>query len=85
MLGMLGVGVALILGIGMRIATVAGAAQMLLIRAASPVPANNPLVDEHIIYALALFALLFAGTGDHWGLGKIWRRTRLVQRFPLAA
>ncbi len=85
MLGMLGVGVALVLGIGMRIAAVAGAAQMLLIRAASPVPENNPIVDEHVIYALALFALLFAGAGDHWGLGRIWRRTRLVQRFPLAA
>lgn len=85
MLGMLGVGMALVLGIGMRIAAVAGAAQMLLIRAASPVPENNPLVDEHVIYALALFALLFAGAGDHWGLGRIWRRTRLVRRFPLAA
>jgi thiosulfate dehydrogenase [quinone] large subunit len=85
MLGMLGVGVALLLGIGMRIAAVAGAAQMLLIRAASPVPANNPLVDEHVIYAVALFALLFAAAGDHWGLGRRWRRTGFVQRFPLAA
>lgn len=85
MLGMPGVGVALVLGIGMRIAAVAGAAQMLLIRAASPVPENNPLVDGHVIYALALFALLFAGAGDHWGLGRMWRQSRLVQRFPLAA
>jgi thiosulfate dehydrogenase [quinone] large subunit len=85
MLGMLGVGMALLLGIGMRVAAVAGAAQMLLIRAASPVPENNPIVDEHIIYALALFALLFAAAGDHWGFGKAWRRTRVVQRFPLAA
>lgn len=85
MLGMLGVGVALLLGIGMRVAAVAGAMQMLLIRAASPMPENNPIVDEHVIYALALFALLFAGAGDHWGLGRLWRRTGLVKRFPLAA
>ena len=85
MLGMLGVGVALLLGIGMRIAAVAGAAQMLLIRAAAPLPENNPIVDEHIIYALALFALLFAGAGNHWGLGRLWRRTQFVKRFPVTA
>ena len=85
MLGMIGVGVALLLGIGMRVAAVAGAAQMLLIRAAAPLPENNPIVDEHIIYALALFALLFAGAGNHWGLGRLWRRTPFVKRFPVAA
>jgi thiosulfate dehydrogenase [quinone] large subunit len=84
MLGMLGVGVAFLLGVAMRIAAVAGAAQMLMIRAAT-VPENNPLVDQHVIYALALFAVAFAGAGDHWGLGRAWRRSRLVQRFPLLA
>jgi thiosulfate dehydrogenase [quinone] large subunit len=84
MLGLLGVGVALLLGIAMRIAAVAGATQMLLIRAATA-PENNPLIDQHVIYAIALFALAAAAAGDHWGLGTAWRRTRLVQRFPLLA
>ena len=59
MLGMLSVGVALVLGIRMRMAAATGAAQMLLIRAASPVPENNPLVDELVSYALAVRAALF--------------------------
>jgi len=84
MLGMAGVGVALLLGIATRIAAVAGAMQMLLIRAAT-VPENNPLVDQHVVYAIALFALAAASAGDHWGLGRAWRRSRLVRRFPLLA
>ncbi len=84
MLGLLGVGVALLLGIALRIAAVAGATQMLLIRAATA-PENNPLVDQHVIYALALFALAAAAAGDRWGLGRAWRRSRLVRRFPLLA
>lgn len=84
MLGMLGVGAALLLGIAMRIAAVAGATQMLLIRAGTAAE-NNPLIDQHVIYAIALFAVAAAGAGDHWGLGTVWRRTRLVRRFPLLA
>ncbi len=84
MLGMLGVGVALLLGIAMRIAAVAGATQMLLIRAGTA-PENNPLIDQHVIYAIALFALAAAAAGDHWGVGRAWRRSRLVQRFPVLA
>ncbi len=84
MFGLLGVGLALVLGIAMRIAAVAGATQMLLIRAATA-PENNPLIDQHVIYAIALFALAAAAAGDHWGLGTAWRRSRLVQRFPLLA
>lgn len=84
MLGMLGVGVALLLGIAMWLAAVAGATQMLLIRVAT-VPENNPLIDQHVVYAIALFALAAAAAGDHWGLGRAWRRTRLVRRFPLLA
>ncbi len=82
MLGLLGVGVALLLGIALRIAAVAGATQMLLIRAATT-SENNPLIDQHVIYAIALFALAAAAAGDQWGLGRAWRRTRLVQKFPL--
>ena len=84
MLGMLGVGVAFVLGIAMRVAAVAGATQMLLIRAATA-PENNPVVDQHVIYAIVLVALAAAGAGDHWGLGRAWRRSGLVRRLPLLA
>lgn len=85
MLGMLGVGVAVMLGIGLRISAVAGSAIMLMMYLAEwPFAANatstNPLVDYHLIYALALIAVAVLAAGDTWGLGATWKRLPLMQR-----
>ncbi len=66
------IGIALILGIGARTASLAGAAMMVLYW----FPALNfpyagehsYLVDEHIIYALALLLLHCTNAGAYWGL-----------------
>ena len=83
MLGLLGLGVALIAGIGMRIAAVSGTVMMLGMWAASLRLDNNPFMDDHIIYALVLIALAIFGAGRTWGLGRRWEETKLVQRFPI--
>lgn len=72
MVGLLGLGLALLLGIGLKIAGVAGPLLMLLMWLAQLPPATNPFMDNHIIYALilALFPLLRAG--DTLGLGRWW-------------
>lgn len=80
MLGLLGIGVALVLGIGMRVAAVAGALLLVLMWAASLPLANHPFLDDHLVYALVLVGLAFERAGDAWGLGGWWRGTRLVQR-----
>ena len=85
MAGMLGIGVAVMLGIGTRVAAVAGSAMMLLMYLAEwPFAANagstNPLVDYHIIYALALIVVAVLSAGDTWGLGGWWKSLPLVQR-----
>src|SRR3954447_19309383 len=54
MLALLGIGVALILGIGMRIAAVSGAALLIMMWSAVLPPANNLFMDDHIVYALVL-------------------------------
>jgi thiosulfate dehydrogenase [quinone] large subunit len=41
---------------------------------------TNPLVDYHIIYALALIALAVTFAGHTWGLGRRWAGLRFVQR-----
>ena len=84
MLGMLGVGVALILGIGLRVAAAAGTLIMAMMWVAEwPLAAgsSNPIVDYHIVYALAaiVFALTYAG--QTWGLGRRWAKLGFVQRF----
>lgn len=84
MLSMLGLGVALILGIGVRLAGIAGAIWMGLFYAAGFIwPQNNPLVDNHVIYAIVLLGIAHVGAGRWLGLGGWWSRTRLVRRFPI--
>ena len=69
MLGLLGIGVALILGIGMRFAAGAGAALYLMMYAASLPLDNNPLVDDHLLGAVSVVVLGLTLAGDTWGLG----------------
>jgi len=80
MLGLLGIGAALMLGIGMRIATVSGIAMVLMMWAAALWPANNPFMDEHIIYAISLALLGLLGAGHTWGFGREWDRLPVVAR-----
>jgi thiosulfate dehydrogenase [quinone] large subunit len=91
MLGLLGLGVALIAGIGLRIAAVAGTAMMALMWMAEWPPArhlsdgsasmsSNPFVDYHLVYAVALIALAATGAGATWGLGRLWARLPFVSR-----
>lgn len=82
MVGLLGIGLALLLGIGMRVAAVSGAAMMLLMWLASLPLENNPFVDYHLVDAVLLIGLAAVVAGDTLGLGKRWAATDLVQRFP---
>jgi thiosulfate dehydrogenase [quinone] large subunit len=41
---------------------------------------TNPIVDYHIIYALALIALALTYAGHTWGLGRRWTKLPIVQR-----
>lgn len=72
MFGLLGLGVALLLGIGMKIAAVGGPLLMLLLWSAHLPPENNPVIDQHFIYGLVIPALTSAGIGKTWGLGTWW-------------
>lgn len=85
MAGLLGIGVAMSLGIGMRIAAVAGAVLMVLMWAALLPLETNPFIDYHLVYAMTLIALALDGAGRTWGLGRAWERLALVQRFRFLA
>jgi thiosulfate dehydrogenase [quinone] large subunit len=82
MVGLLGIGAALMLGAGLRIAAVTGTLLLVLMWAAElPLP-NNPFLDEHLIYAVVLAGLALAGAGDTLGIGKWWSNTPVVQSHP---
>ncbi|HST65642.1 MAG TPA: hypothetical protein VLM05_10680 [Mycobacteriales bacterium] len=80
MLALLGLGVALTLGIGMRVAAVSGAILYLMMWAVALPPETNPIVDDHIIGALAVIALALVHAGDTVGLGRWWKQQPIVQQ-----
>jgi thiosulfate dehydrogenase [quinone] large subunit len=78
MLGLLAVGITLLLGIGVRIASYTGALMMALITLAVALPpVHNPLLDEHIIYVLVLLSFTTMPVGEWLGLGKWWAKQPL--------
>lgn len=82
MLGMLAIGVALLLGIGIRIAGVSAALLTLLMFLAVFPPENNPFTDEHLLYAIGGILLATSQAGDTLGFGKIWRKKDIVKKYP---
>lgn len=73
--GMFCTGVALILGIGLRVAAVAGALLMttLWLTTWTFAPgSHNPVIDNHIINVALVITLAATNAGDTWGFGRAW-------------
>ncbi len=83
MLGLLGIGTALILGVAMRFAAVAGSLLLVMMWSAVLPPANNPFLDDHIIYALLLVVLALTSAGSTFGLGRMWEKLPVVGKYPV--
>jgi thiosulfate dehydrogenase [quinone] large subunit len=91
MAGLLGIGVAMIAGAGLRIAAVAGTLLMLFMFLAEWPAATtlvdgkvvsgstNPIVDSHWHEALLLIISAVTLAGDTWGLGKWWGNLSVVK------
>ena len=85
MLGLLGIGLAFLLGIGTRLAALAGVV-MLGFMYAAVAPwvwgSLNPVVNEHLVYALVLILIPLTSAGDTLGLGAWWKGLGLVKKLP---
>jgi thiosulfate dehydrogenase (quinone) large subunit len=92
MIGLLGVGLAFLLGVAIRPAAVSGALMLSLMWMAVWVPAKlaggqpsgstNPVVDEHIV---GIFGFIVVGALATWGagyLGRKWGSLRIVKSAP---
>lgn len=82
MLGLLGIGLALTLGAGVRAAAAAGALLYVLMWTAVLPPENHPILDDHLLGAVTLVLLALLNAGHTWGLGERLARTGLVRRYP---
>ena len=75
MAGLLGIGIAMMTGAGLKIAAVTGTLLMaFMYLAAIPLilGGNNPITDSHVTEALLLIIPALTLAGDQWGLGKWW-------------
>lgn len=80
MIGLLLIGICLIFGLGMRMASYSGALLMFLMWSAVLPPEHHPFLDEHIIYALVLLGT--AKYAGFWlGLRSKWKNFKIVRRF----
>lgn len=91
MLGLLGIGVALLFGVFMRIGAIGGAVLLFLMYLAeapwakftdaegATVASNNPLIDDHIVYGAVLILLMLLHAGRTWGFGRWWESMPFVK------
>ena len=92
MLALLGIGVALILGVALRIAAASGVVLLLMMWLASwplastvagkPTGSTNPLIDDHIISALAIIVVGAYAAHSAGYLGRWWSHQPVVRRLP---
>jgi thiosulfate dehydrogenase [quinone] large subunit len=91
MLGLLGIGVAVIAGVAVRVSTVSAVVMLAGMWLAEWPPAHldsagaatgstNPFVDDHIMDILVLIVLALTYAGTTWGLGRIWAKIPFVVR-----
>lgn len=83
MLGLLGIGLAFLLGVCMKVAGYSTALLTLLMFLAVFPPDNNPLTDEHILYAISGLLLAGSSAGNYLGLGKWWSKKSLVKKHQI--
>lgn len=74
MIGLCGLGIALILGIGMYIAAITGSILLFLMWMTALPIASNPFLDDHLIYAFVIIAIAATGAGLRYSLAPWWRR-----------
>jgi thiosulfate dehydrogenase [quinone] large subunit len=76
MAGLFGIGLAMVLGAGIKIAAWTGTLLMLLMYLAElpfyAESATNPVLDSHWIEAIVLIVVAATYSGDKWGLGRWW-------------
>jgi thiosulfate dehydrogenase [quinone] large subunit len=92
MIGLLGIGLALILGVAIRPAAFSGVLMLAMMWAAVWVPAKiaggqpsgstNPIVDEHIVGIFALIVLAALATWGTGYLGRKWAALPIVAAKP---
>lgn len=80
MASLLLIGLGLITGVMTRLAAAGGIIWMATFYLGTAIwPEHNPFLDDHVVNAIVLVALILANAGRYYGLGKTWQRLELVR------
>ena len=80
MVSMLLIGLGLITGVMTRLAAMGGIIWMAVFYLGTAIwPEHNPFLDDHVVDAIVLVALILANAGRYYGLGKVWQRMEFVR------
>ena len=82
MVGLLGIGVSLLFGVMLRVGAVAGSVMLLLMWASALWPANNPAIDDHIVYIFVLVTIAAFARYQKLSLAKWWQKLPVVRKAP---
>lgn len=82
MAGLLGIGLALTLGVAVRLGAMSGIALMIMMWLASFPLENNPLIDDHLVYASLMMVLALALPNQRHGLHAWWQSLSFVKKSP---
>jgi thiosulfate dehydrogenase [quinone] large subunit len=86
MIGLAGIGLALMFGIGTKVAAWSGVAMLAMMYTTHAWPgtvagATNPFLDEHIVYGVTAVGIVFVELQRQAvGLGSWWRKLPIVQK-----
>ena len=86
MIGLAGIGLALMFGIGTKVAAWSGVAMLAMMYTTHAWPgtvtgATNPFLDEHIVYGVTAVGIVFVELQRQAvGLGAWWRKLPIVQK-----
>ncbi|MFK0073410.1 hypothetical protein [Arthrobacter woluwensis] len=83
--GLAALGLTLLAGIALHAAAWGGTALLALLWLSTLPLQDNPVLDEHVVYAAALFVLAAGDAGSTWGFANHWRKfvaTRAPKLLP---
>ncbi len=73
----------LILNVGTKLASYAGALMLFLMWLAVLPPEHHPFLDEHIVYIIILMGLIFVDSDKIISMKKSWNNLKIVKKFSI--
>ena len=83
MAGLLILGITITLGIFTKITTISSIAFFLTMFCIVVPPADNPLIDYHVVYLVFMIAVYYLGGYDRLSLFPKWKELPMVKEFPI--